>query len=239
MTTIITRLGTAVSGNDVGLLPRYNVPLVVTSGLHRRYSAWSVSDALVDAQVRTIPDSSGNGGPALRQDVATNKQPYLRQVSGKRYLALSGDANSPYLYTDLVLPQPYTIMMIARVPAQVSNGYLCCQFGGATLGSLFENTGHGLSANAGSTATLTTATIAANEWFVAAAAFNGSSTIVALDDVQVTGNAGTNAQAYQIAIPRNTSARAIDLMEFVVWDRALNSDELTAEHSNLTASYGL
>lgn len=105
--------------------------------------------------------------------------------------------------------------------------------------TMFENTSNGLSVNAGNTAALTTVTITPNQWFVAAGAINGANTIVALNDTQAVGDAGTDAQAYQVSVPHPTITRAVDLMELVIWSRALTSVELEAEYANLAETYNL
>lgn len=234
MTGIITRLGVEVSGPEVTRLPRYTPAITATSGLVRRYSMPALPDSQVGLGIASVPDTSGAGGSALRQNLNAAYQPVLTSSGGLRYASLDGV--NDYFLMDITLAQPYTVAIIAKVPAFVSNGYLVTALGGSGL-NLFENVSAGLTLNAGSSLAQNDPDISTG-WHLLAGVANGASSAVQQDSSRTTGNAGSNNIAIQLGFPSSASPRAMSIMEILVWNRALSQAELTATYTELQGGHG-
>lgn len=129
----------------------------------------------------TMSPSSGWGSPTLAED-----------TSGNRYLEFTG---SEGLTASTARPQPHTVIAVACITSTPSS--LGVLVGGGTAspdrGSVFVNSTGGLVANAGTS--LTGSTVTLDEVFVATGVFNGTSSIVAVNDSKTTGTAGADNAA--------------------------------------------
>lgn len=227
-----TTLPGIFTGPLVATLPKFIPAPPVESGLVRRYTAASLDSTQIGKAVDSLPDSTGMGAALSQADVA--RQPIARQAGSIRYLeftedTLSGDNSGGKC-----------IAVVGRYRELHASGFAPIgALGGGGSGAL-SRTAAGKMQAYGS-ANMTTSLDPGSDWHVFIATFDGVNSVVQMDTVSVTGNAGA-PPAFRTNLGAGTTGTTwapVDVAEMLIWNRGLTPSERNRVVADLKANYGI
>ena len=221
-----------------------DLPLAVNSlpvsGASRRFVA-SVAPVANDQPVLALPNLGTRSGDLTAANSST--APLRKFASGRTYLQFDGTddvltcANSDATAIGTGVFTTYVVGRYRSLPTSGHYWPIIDMQGGGGFG--FTTQGANMMMYRGSLFTTTTATD--TNWHVFIGVFNGASSVFKRDNgTEQTGNPGAEAiSTLKLGSGPSATKPAIDIAEFGLFDRALDSTERAALASSLVSNYAI
>lgn len=238
--------GPLVLGKGVGLqIAAPSTPAVFNPANYGTVAGWyDATVGLLDsggatisadgALVTTWVDQSAAGNNLTAANTPTAKNSIQ---NGKRVVRFNGTANR--MGKAFTLAQPCTIAIVAAYGNAWTSGNNALCAGNSTAGQLYRSAATGINLNAGSAFSASLAT--QTSWHIYVAVVNGASSVIAIDNVETTGNAGATAVG-GFTLGANGAGgnlAACDISEAIVFSNALSSGNRTSLYNALKTRWGL
>lgn len=203
------------------------------SGATRRFVANALTQA-VDTDVTSWADHLG-GSPATVAGGGTSATaPTLVDDAVGGFRALEFDGAADGLGLAHTGPQPYTLMILARMRSLPAGNKILYGAGSGTNGNIFISGSLGTwqaNAGAGLNVPATGSGVPDTGWHVITAVFNGATSRLRVDDSAITGDAGTTAPTSMIfgrlpGTPSAGTAAPVNIAEAVLWPSVLSTSDV-------------
>jgi hypothetical protein len=216
------------------------LPIVVNdlpvAGAVRRFVAKAVNQA-IGTTVSAWADITGSGTSLVP---ASSAAPTLATVAGVRSVRFDGATQG--LQQNVALTNPHSVVLVMNIVVPQTTGITTPSgsfiTAGTDLGQLQTSTTD-LYVNAGTSLKVGTG-LNVTGWRVIIISFNGASTVVNINGVEYTGNAGTLPRAvFSLGFQRGASWSNMAVAEAILYQSALDATQRAALVTQLRTDHGI